>query len=116
MVIDPELSGEPSTATVEMKSTMRTFPPPLFSRISIPQQYKWVNSLFFPRHQSAKFPLSFKANPNSRVVTVVDEATGVEKKRYVNKDRWKGYGPVTAMYTDSGVGLVRNSIWTYQWY
>ena len=40
MVIDPELSGEPSAATVEMKSTMRTFPPPLFSRISIPQQYK----------------------------------------------------------------------------
>lgn len=40
MVIDPELSGEPSTTTVEMKSTMRAFPPPLFSRISIPQQYK----------------------------------------------------------------------------
>jgi general transcription factor 3C polypeptide 5 (transcription factor C subunit 1) len=48
---------------------------------------------------------SFKANPNSRVVTIVDEATGAEKKRYVNKDRWKGYGPVTAMYSDSGVGL-----------
>ncbi|KAF9780292.1 RNA polymerase III transcription factor IIIC subunit-domain-containing protein [Thelephora terrestris] len=85
MSIDPEMSGGPPNATVEMKSTMRTFPPPLFSRISIPQQY------------------NFKANPNSRVVTVVDEATGVEKQRYVNKDRWKGYGPVTAMYSDSGV-------------
>jgi len=40
MVIDPELSGEPSNATIEMKSTMRAFPPPLFSRIGIPQQYK----------------------------------------------------------------------------
>jgi len=107
MAIDPELSGEPSTATVEMKSTMRAFPPPLFSRISIPQQYKWVNSLVLPRYKSAEFSLSFKANPNSRVVTVVDEATGAEKKRYVNKDRWKGYGPVTAMYSDSGVGLVQ---------
>ena len=103
MVIDPELSGEPSTAAVEMKSTMRAFPPPLFSRINIPQQYKWANSLFSPKYQSAKFPSSFKANPNSRVVTVVDEATGAEKKRYVNKDRWKGYGPVTTMYSESGV-------------
>ena len=116
MVIDPALSGEPSTATVEMKSSMRTFPPPLFSRISIPQQYKWVHLLFSPRCQSAEFPSSFKANPNSRVVTIVDEATGVEKKRYVNKDRWKGYGPVTAMYTDSGVGLEHSSLRIYQWY
>ena len=116
MVIDPELSGEPSTATIEMKSTMRTFPPPLFSRISIPQQYKWVHPSSILRCQIAKFPPSFKANPNSRVVTIVDEVTGVEKKRYVNKDRWKGYGPVTAMYTDSGVGLVRSGVQMYQWY
>lgn len=109
MLIDPELSGEPSIATAEKKSTMRTFPPPLFSRISIPQQYRWVYP-FLPRYQSAKFRSSFKANPNSRVVTVVDEATGAEKKRHVNKDRWKGYGPVTAMYSDSGVGLANNCI------
>ena len=108
MAIDPEPSGESSTATMEMKSTMRTFPPPLFSRISIPQQYKWVNFLFLPGCESAEIPPSFKANPNSRVVTVVDETTGVEKKRYVNKDRWKGYGPVTAMYSDSGVSLAHN--------
>jgi hypothetical protein len=56
MVIDPELSGEPSTATVEMKSTMRTFPPPLFSRITIPQQYKWVNSIPLQWYQRANFP------------------------------------------------------------
>jgi general transcription factor 3C polypeptide 5 (transcription factor C subunit 1) len=62
--------------------------------------------MFSPMYQSTKPSLSFKANPNSRVVTVVDEATGVEKQRYVNKDRWKGYGPVTAMYSDSGVGLI----------
>jgi len=66
------------------------------------------HSLFLLRRQNAKFPSSFKANPNSRVVTIVDETTGVEKKRYVNKDRWKGYGPVTAMYTDSGVSRVHS--------
>ena len=110
MVVDPDLSGEPSAATVEMKSIMRAFPPPLFSRISIPQQYKWVNLLFSPRYQCVKLSSSFKANPNSRVVTVVDEATGVEKKRYVNKDRWKGYGPVAAMYSDSGVGLAHSRL------
>ena len=38
-------------------------------------------------------------------MTVVDEATGAEKKRYVNKDRRREYGPVTVMYSDSGVGL-----------
>ena len=69
-----------------------------------------------PRYQSAKSLSSFKANPNSRVVTIVDESTGVERKRFVNKDRWKGYGPVTAMYTDSGVGLVHSSLRTYQRY
>jgi general transcription factor 3C polypeptide 5 (transcription factor C subunit 1) len=111
MVIDPELSGEPSTA---IKSTMRAFPPPLFSRINIPQQYKWADLLFSPKYQGAKFPSSFKANPNSRIVTVVDEATGAEKKRYVNKDRWKGYGPVTTMYSDSGVSLVHTHVRTFQ--
>ena len=60
-------------------------------------------AFFLLRHRSAKPSLSFKANPNSRVVTVVDEVTGAEKKRYVNKDRWKGYGPVTAIYSDSWV-------------
>jgi len=114
MAIDPDLSGEPSTAAAEMKSTMRAFPPPLFSRISIPQQYKWVNSLLCPRYRCVEFPSSFKANPNSRVVTVVDEATGVEKKRYVNKDRWKGYGPVAAMYSDCGVCLARTRLRRFQ--
>ena len=52
---------------------------------------------------------SFKANPNSRVVAVVDEATGMEKKRYINKDRWKGYGPVTTVYSDPGVSVVSSS-------
>lgn len=114
MVIDPGLCGEPSTAAVETKSTMRAFPPPLFSRISIPQQYKWVVSLFSPRCRCVELRPSFKANPNSRVVAVVDEATGVEKKRYVNKDRWKGYGPVAAMYSDSGVRLARNCLGRFQ--
>ena len=71
--------------------------------------------MFPSRYRRAKLSLSFKANPNSRVVTVVDETTGVEKKRYVNKDRWKGYGPVTAMYSDSGVGLAHIRLRTFQW-
>ena len=35
--------------------------------------------------------------------TVVDEETGEEKKRLINKMRWKGYGPATIMYTDTEV-------------
>jgi general transcription factor 3C polypeptide 5 (transcription factor C subunit 1) len=33
----------------------------------------------------------------------VDEETGEEKKRLVNKMRWKGYGPATIMYSDAEV-------------
>ncbi|TFY72093.1 hypothetical protein EVG20_g894 [Dentipellis fragilis] len=82
--IDPELTGVPqeqSTAT----SNLRLFPPPLFSRQTIPQNY------------------NYKANPVSVVATSVDEETGEEKKRLINKMRWKGYGPTSIMFTEKEV-------------
>lgn len=33
--------------------------------------------------------------------TIVDEETGEEKKRLINKMRWKGYGPATIAFADS---------------
>ena len=35
--------------------------------------------------------------------TVVDEETGEEKKRLINKMRWKGYGPAAIMFSDAEV-------------
>jgi len=46
---------------------------------------------------------SFKANPASMVTTTVDEETGEEKKRMINKMRWKGYGPASIIFTDTSV-------------
>ncbi|THH00418.1 hypothetical protein EW026_g2132 [Hermanssonia centrifuga] len=47
--------------------------------------------------------LSYKANPASVVTTVVDEATGEEKKRLINRMRWKGFGPIAINFSDKGV-------------
>ncbi|VDC06134.1 unnamed protein product [Peniophora sp. CBMAI 1063] len=81
--IDPALLGDqPPPKT---KSNARLFPPPLFTRQGITQNY------------------GFKANPMSVPTTVVDEETGEEKKRLINKMRWKGYGPATVMYGDAEV-------------
>ena len=33
----------------------------------------------------------------------VDEETGEERKRVINKMRWKGYGPASIMFTDAQV-------------
>ncbi|KAM6504022.1 RNA polymerase III transcription factor (TF)IIIC subunit domain containing protein [Amanita muscaria] len=60
---------------------LRLFPPPLFSRQIIPQGY------------------NFKANPASVVSATVNEA-GEEKKRMINRMRWKGFGPATIMFSD----------------
>jgi hypothetical protein len=46
---------------------------------------------------------SYKANPASIVTTVVNNDTGEEKKRLVNRMRWKGYGPTTIMFADTEV-------------
>ena len=38
--------------------------------------------------------------------TVVDEKTGEEKKRLINKARWKGYGPTSVSFAEKGVERV----------
>lgn len=47
---------------------------------------------------------SFKANPMSTVTTVVDEKTGEEKERLINKGRWKGFGPTSITFSEKAVG------------
>jgi hypothetical protein len=47
---------------------------------------------------------SFKANPMSTVTTVVDERTGEEKERLINKGRWKGFGPTSITFSEKAVG------------
>ncbi|KAI0320629.1 RNA polymerase III transcription factor IIIC subunit-domain-containing protein [Amylostereum chailletii] len=82
--IDPELTGGTSQGSMT-RSNLRLFPPPLFTRQGIPQNY------------------FYKANPMSVITTTVDEETGEEKKRLINKMRWKGYGPASIMFSDSEV-------------
>lgn len=36
--------------------------------------------------------------------TIVNEETGEERKRLINKGRWKGYGPATVSFGDVNVG------------
>ncbi|KAJ3723184.1 RNA polymerase III transcription factor IIIC subunit-domain-containing protein [Lentinula raphanica] len=65
------------------RSNLRLFPPPIFSRQSIAQSY------------------NFKGNPASIVSIVVNEETGEERKRLINRMRWKGYGPATITFSDT---------------
>ncbi|KAG2013884.1 hypothetical protein CC2G_010749 [Coprinopsis cinerea AmutBmut pab1-1] len=90
MELDPQLfqeTGQPSTSQPpnEAPENLRLFPPPLFSRQTIAQGY------------------NFKANSASIVTTTVDEETGEERKRLINKMRWKGYGPASIMFADNQV-------------
>ncbi|THH20126.1 hypothetical protein EW146_g1148 [Bondarzewia mesenterica] len=85
MAIDPQLTDGATQGSSNMKSNLRLFPPPLFSRQSIPQNY------------------NFKSNPMSVVATTVDEETGEEKKRLINKMRWKGFGPASIMFSERDV-------------
>jgi len=83
-VLDPQLvpdSADPQS-TPAARSNLRLFPPPLFSRQGISQNY------------------NFKANPSSMESTTIDEETGEERKRIINKGRWKGFGPVSIMFVD----------------
>lgn len=43
------------------------------------------------------------------VSTTVDEGTGEEKKRLINRMRWKGYGPASIMFTDANVRIRSSS-------
>ena len=47
---------------------------------------------------------SYKANTASVETIVVDEETGEEKKRLINRMRWKGLGPISVAYTEKTVG------------
>ncbi|KAM5532733.1 hypothetical protein V8D89_013625 [Ganoderma adspersum] len=88
MDIDPQLLGghaADSNADPKTKSNLRLFPPPLFSRQGVPQNY------------------NYKANTASVETIVVDEDTGEEKKRLINRMRWKGFGPIAVSYTDKNV-------------
>ncbi|KAF9057282.1 RNA polymerase III transcription factor IIIC subunit-domain-containing protein [Panaeolus papilionaceus] len=76
--LDPQLETDASKA-------LRLFPPPIFSRQTIPQGY------------------NFKANTASIVSTTVDEETGEERKRMINRMRWKGYGPASIMFSEAQV-------------
>nr|GAT53955.1 predicted protein [Mycena chlorophos] len=85
MNIDPTLTGVPlpePPSEQPMRSNLRLFPPPLFSRQGFPQTY------------------NFKSNPASIETSVVNEETGEEKKRLINKMRWKGYGPAAISFID----------------
>ncbi|KAF8826558.1 hypothetical protein HHX47_DHR5000101 [Lentinula edodes] len=90
MNIDPQLVEEgidtakntKPSSNQAFRSNLRLFPPPIFSRQGIAQSY------------------NFKGNPASIVSTVVNEETGEEKKRLINRMRWKGYGPATIAFSD----------------
>ncbi|KAN0126608.1 RNA polymerase III transcription factor (TF)IIIC subunit domain containing protein [Russula decolorans] len=84
---DPQLVGrtQPEAQHSTQRSNLRLFPPPIFSRQGISQNY------------------NFKANPMSTVTTVVDEKTGEEKERLINKGRWKGFGPTSITFSEKAV-------------
>ncbi|KAF9076381.1 RNA polymerase III transcription factor IIIC subunit-domain-containing protein [Rhodocollybia butyracea] len=92
MNIDPQLRSElsvpPTTTTTTViqpslpRSNLRLFPPPIFSRQGIAQTY------------------NYKGNPASVTSTIVNEETGEEKKRLINRMRWKGYGPATITFSE----------------
>ncbi|KAF8803887.1 hypothetical protein BYT27DRAFT_7340686 [Phlegmacium glaucopus] len=85
--LDPQLRGISQQCDTPdnqvAHSNLRLFPPPLFSRQTIPQGYK--------------------ANTASMVSTTLDEETGEEKKRMINRMRWKGYGPASIMFSDEHI-------------
>ncbi|KAJ8523431.1 hypothetical protein ONZ45_g22 [Pleurotus djamor] len=82
---EPPPSSQPSGSSQPLPtSNLRMFPPPVFSRQAVPLNY------------------GYKANPASVVSTTVDE-TGQEKKRLINRMRWKGWGPASIMFADEKI-------------
>jgi len=109
--IDPQLVGrtQPEAQHSTQRSNLRLFPPPIFSRQGISQNYKYVvprpsNTLIYVSSTVVVRYFSFKANPMSTVTTVVDEKTGEEKERLINKGRWKGFGPTSITFSEKAVG------------
>ena len=109
--IDPQLirRTQPEAQHSTQRSNLRLFPPPIFSRQGISQNYKYVapgpsNTLIDVYTTVVVRYFSFKANPMSTVTTVVDEKTGEEKERLINKGRWKGFGPTSITFSEKAVG------------
>ena len=95
--IDPALATVPQ----EPRSNLRLPPPPLFSRQTIPQIYKLrsIYSLYDKRLTVN----SYKKNPASVETSFTDQETGEEKKRLINRMRWKGFGPTAINFADLAV-------------
>ena len=114
--IDPTLQPQAGpSAGPKMRSNLRLFPPPLFSRQGIPINYKFSDLLLqVTPIINLKPPSynSFKANPASVAVTTIDEKTGEEKTRLINRMRWKGLSPVSISYHDEGVWRVCMIDWS----
>ena len=45
--------------------------------------------------------------------TTLDEETGEEKKRMINRMRWKGYGPASIMFSDENVKQIVPPTYVY---
>ncbi|KAF8525363.1 RNA polymerase III transcription factor IIIC subunit-domain-containing protein [Gautieria morchelliformis] len=94
-VVDtPSLNLDPSLLQVgqdtispqpKSRSNLRMIPPPVFSRQGLPQMY------------------NFKQNPMAVVETFVDEETALEKKRYINRSRWKGWSVIPISMSEKEV-------------
>jgi general transcription factor 3C polypeptide 5 (transcription factor C subunit 1) len=105
--IDPQLRSDGTNAEAgpsqsKMRSNLRLFPPPMFSRQSLPLNYKSVGLRPLSRGISLILH-SYKANVASFPVTVVNEETGEEKTRLVNRMKWKGLSSATISYVDQTV-------------
>ena len=104
MDIDPQLLGERESSTNgRTRSNVRLFPPPLFSRQGVPQNYKYVDLSLRSLSAVLMHSCSYKANTASVETIVVDDDTGEEKKRLINRMRWKGFGPISIPYTEKNV-------------
>jgi general transcription factor 3C polypeptide 5 (transcription factor C subunit 1) len=90
---------------ITTRSNLRLYPPPLFSRQGISQIYKYVSAKARCKSADIIHIISFKANSASIITTTVDEETGEEKKRMINKMRWKGSGPASILFSDKSVSL-----------
>ncbi|KZS98062.1 hypothetical protein SISNIDRAFT_405697 [Sistotremastrum niveocremeum HHB9708] len=79
---EPDEDGDIQMGEPSKRSNLRLFPPPIFGRQTIAQVY------------------NFKANPGSIETSIVDEETGEERKRLINRSRWKGFAPVSIGFWD----------------
>ncbi|KAF8528978.1 RNA polymerase III transcription factor IIIC subunit-domain-containing protein [Hysterangium stoloniferum] len=85
-VLDPLLVHDTADASNNaVRSNLRLFPPPVFSRQGIPQMY------------------NFKQNPMAIVETSANETTGQEKSRYINRFRWKGWSVTSISISEKEV-------------